>query len=352
MEILKKVNSSRRHLMRGMTKNIGRQRTKSPNKPEIAPQINRILISRPNSRLGNLLLITPLLEEVAATFPTCKIDLFVRGNLAPIIFKNYPNVNKIITLPGKPFKFLREYIYGWLAVRSQRYDLVINVDKNSSSGRLSTQFSNAKYKIFGDTNDRIILQHRDQDHMAKQPVYMFRDYLNDLGIMPANREVAPLNLKLSAEEIDQGRKVLRDLVKNDKQTIAIFTFATGNKRYSESWWKDFYERLKSEYPNYNIIEILPVENISQIGFEGTSFYSRDIREIGAVLANTSLFIGADSGIMHLASAAQVPTVGLFAVTELAKYQPYNNNSVAINTNTSHADDWSETINRILLAKER
>jgi ADP-heptose:LPS heptosyltransferase len=349
MEILKKVNNSRRNLMRGITRNIGGHRLNHIVKPEVPPQINRVLISRPNNRLGNLLLITPLLEEVSDTFPNCKIDLFVRGNLAPILFHNYPNINSIIGLPGKPFKFLAEYVKAWLSLRRQRYDLVINVDKDSSSGRLSTKFSNAKYKIFGDTNERIVLQHRDQDHMAKQPVYTFRDYLNDLGIMPRSKEVAPLDLKLTEPEIEEGRQVLKNLVNNDKKSIAIFTYATGTKRYSESWWKEFYERLKSEYTDYNIIEILPAENVSQIGFEAPSFYSTDIRQIASVLANTAIFIGADSGIMHLASASRTPTVALFSVTEANRYAPYNKKSVGINTNTSHANDWIESINSILLS---
>jgi hypothetical protein len=38
------------------------------------------------------------------------------------------------------------------------------------------------------------------------------------------------------------------------------------------------------------------ENVSQIAFKPT-FYSKDIREIGAVIANTEIFIGADSGII-------------------------------------------------------
>jgi ADP-heptose:LPS heptosyltransferase len=40
-------------------------------------------------------------------------------------------------------------------------------------------------------------------------------------------------------------------------------------------------------------------------------YSKDVREIGALMANTEVFIGGDSGIMHLASASKVSTVGLF-----------------------------------------
>jgi hypothetical protein len=70
-----------------------------------------------------------------------------------------------------------------------------------------------------------------------------------------------------------------------------------------------YDRLKAEYSNYNIIEVLPVENVSQIGFKAPTFYSKDVREIGALMANTEVFIGGDSGIMHLASASKVS--GLF-----------------------------------------
>ena len=106
-------------------------------------------------------------------------------------------------------------------------------------------------------------------------------------------------------------------------------------------------QLKTKYDDYNIIEVLPVENISQIGFKAPTFYSKDIREIGSVIANTEIFIGADSGIMHLASAALTTTVGLFSRPNQNKYEPYNNNSVAINTNTSTTEESIKVINNIL-----
>jgi ADP-heptose:LPS heptosyltransferase len=46
------------------------------------------------------------------------------------------------------------------------------------------------------------------------------------------------------------------------------------------------------------------------------------------MANTEVFIGGDSGIMHLASASKVST-GLFSRDNINMYAPYNNNSVAI-----------------------
>ena len=346
MNIKRDINALRRKLMHSLTKNIGTTHFE-PNTDLTKVVIKRILICRPNPRLGNQLLITPLVQEVIATFPECEIDLFVNGGLAQIVFKNYKNVKRIIQLPRKPFKELIKYSQGWMALRKHNYDIVINVVEGSSSGRLSAQFANSKYKFFGDDIADLQLKYQDYGHIAKQPVYNFRYYLTKLGFKENDKPVPSLDLKLSNSEIAEGQKLLQEIVKNDKKTICIFTFATGAKCYPESWWEPFYERLKSEYPNYNIIEILPVENVSQIGFKAPTFYSKDIREMGSLIANTEVFIGADSGIMHLASSAQTPTVGLFSGTNINMYTPYNNNSVSIDTNSGTADDWIKIIDRIL-----
>lgn len=347
MSVLKKVNTFRRSLMRSLTKNIGKPRSDQDIILVDKSEIRRVLICRPNARLGNLLLITPLVQEVTEMFPNCKVDLFVKGTLTPIIFENYPNINKIIDLPKKPFSNLLKYLNVWISIKRQKYDIAINVDQNSSSGRLAVQFSNAKYKFYGDSNDDAQLVKNDYDHIAKYPVYNFRYYLTKLGFAKRNKIVAPIDLKLSSSEIAQGRKIINDLVHNSKKTIAIFTYATGAKCLSEEWWENFYEQLKEEYKDYNIIEILPVENVSQIGFQALSFYSKDIREIGAVIANTDLFIGADSGIMHLASAVQTPTIGLFSVSNLKKYEPYDNCSLGIDVNQYITRDYLKNINAIL-----
>ncbi|MDN3674308.1 glycosyltransferase family 9 protein [Flavobacterium branchiarum] len=333
MKFLKSINIVRRNLMHRLTKNIGYSKPSKKSNSIIKSDIKRVLISRPNARLGNLLLITPLLEEVINTFPGCKIDLFVKGSLAPILFENYDNVDKIIQLPKKPFNSLLQYVKVCISLRKQHYDIAINVDKNSSSGRLSVKFSNSKFKFFGDpTTEDIQLKYNDYEHIAKYPVYNFRSFLNEIGITPSNTPISALNLKLSNSEITEGKKTLENLIDNNKKTICIYTYATGDKCHSKSWWSKFYKRLKTKYPDYNIIEILPIENVSQINFKAPHFYSKDIREIGALIANTEVFIGADCGIMHLASAVQTPTVGLFSISEQKKYEPYCNHSMAINTN--------------------
>ena len=124
MAILNKINVFRRGLMRNLTKNIGKARSQGDIILVDKNDIKKILICRPNGRLGNLLLITPLVQEVTEIFPNCKVDLFVKGTLAPIIFENYDNIGKIIDLPRKPFKSLLKYLNVWISIKKQNYDII------------------------------------------------------------------------------------------------------------------------------------------------------------------------------------------------------------------------------------
>ena len=75
MSSLKKVsiNKVRRGLMRILTKNIGNANISKSGTIDKS-KIKKVLICRPNGRLGNMLLVTPLIQEVSAVFPGCKID--------------------------------------------------------------------------------------------------------------------------------------------------------------------------------------------------------------------------------------------------------------------------------------
>lgn len=341
------INAVRRKITRSLTKNIGTTKFNQNTNSNSKTDFKNVLICRPNHRLGNLLLITPLVQEINNTFPDCKIDIFIKGGLGPIVFKNYPSVENFIVLPRKPFKDFINYVKVWFKIKQKKYDLVINIDKGSSSGRLSTQFANADFKFFGELNEEIVQNHPDYKHMAKYPIYELRHYLNQLGFQNLQKEIPTINIKLSDKELQDAKEILDEIVPNNKKTIAIFTFATGAKCYSPEWWNPVYEKLVATFPDYNIVEVLPVENVSQIGFKAPSFYSKDVREIAAFIANTEVFIGADSGIMHLACASQTPVLGLFSVTVPEKYEPYGNNSIAIDTNKTDLDSMIAIVKKQL-----
>ena len=59
-------------------------------------------------------------------------------------------------------------------------------------------------------------------------------------------------------------------------------------------------------------------------------------EVVAVLNQAQLFIGNDSGLMHMAAASGAPTIGLFGPTDAAVYQPAGRAAIAVVADTMQA----------------
>lgn len=325
MSLKDSINRLRRIIMHALTSGIGNQK-----RFQTAPDdVHRILVSRPNARLGNQLLITPLLQELATVFPNAKTDLFVRGSLAHVLFQNYTGIDRIIELPGKPFNHLITYFSVWLRLLTSHYDLAVNAESGSSTGRLSIKFTHAKYKVYDLTDPELQKRYADYRHMAKHPVYTLRKQLGQ----EISRPIQPLSVKLTSEEKNQGRNLLQKFVGNQKKTICLYTYATGGKCYSKQWWKNLHQRLQQHLQNrFNIIEILPKENVSQIDFAVPHFYSTNIRELAAFISASDFFISADCGMMHLATASGTTTLGLFSSTNPLCYAPYGRQNIALDTN--------------------
>jgi ADP-heptose:LPS heptosyltransferase len=347
---LGKVNEFRRKITNSLTNSLGKSLCSISDLKRIddVSSIKKILIIRPNHRLGNMLLITPLVQEVQEIFPNATISFFVKGGLSPILFQNYDKIDRYYILPKKHFKELFTYLKSWFSMISTKHDLVINVAQISSSGKLATKFSKSKYKFFGNEFDNLIKFSAEQSHFAKLPVYKFRNYIYTSPEEIYAKPIKEIDLKLSEKELAKGKSLVIEIIPNpSKETIAIFTFATGNKCYLKKWWMEFYEKLILNFPNYNIIEVLPVENVSQINFKAPTFYSKDIREIASFISNTKIFIGADSGMMHLACATKTNVIGLFSVTPKEKYGPFGNRKIGINTNEVSKDGIIESVKNML-----
>lgn len=73
-----------------------------------------------------------------------------------------------------------------------------------------------------------------------------------------------------------------------------------------------------------LFEILPAERlIDAIG--------QPLGRVGAMLERADLFIGNDSGLMHMAAALQVPTLGLFGPSQIDRYRPWGSMTAALRT---------------------
>jgi ADP-heptose:LPS heptosyltransferase len=96
------------------------------------------------------------------------------------------------------------------------------------------------------------------------------------------------------------------------QWIAVSTGATWRtKRWPLSAWTALCNTLHDH--DYQLIQI--GQGDDRIGLDHDYVDRTSIREAGAILSHCSLFIGCDSGLLHLAAAVRTPAIGLFGPTD-------------------------------------
>ena len=169
-----------------------------------------------------------------------------------------------------------------------------------------------------------IAETSDEAHAAKLPVYLLRKTMG-VGGDPVSWTYPELDLRLSAAERELGRDSLAAVVASEKSArgvIGVYAFATGVKNYPREWWERFLAVLGARYPDHVIVEIVPGFGRSLLGDRYPTYFSGDIRKLGGVLSNLSLYVSADCGIMHLAAASGAPTVGIFSVTDIPGWSVY------------------------------
>ena len=60
-----------------------------------------------------------------------------------------------------------------------------------------------------------------------------------------------------------------------------------------------------------------------------------LAEMFVIMKRSKLFIGNDSGLMHLAALSEIPTIGLFGPSDVKKYSPVGSKTLAITTSKSY-----------------
>ena len=302
--------------------------------------IYRILVCRPNHRLGNTILLTPLISELERIYKGAEIDIISEGDIAREVFESFFSVKHIYCLPKRGFKHPVPFLGLLLKVRKTTYDLIVDPCVGSGFARALTKFFRGRYKLgFSDTLEGSGLTHAvpvavAMRHMAQRPVNLVRAALAPAG--GCGDAYPSLDIRLTDAERAQGRAAIQQLLSDSMQTVTppvvgIFANATGAKRYPASWWSEFIAAFKEASPQASLIELIPMHGHSMLGEAWPGYYSSDIRRMGAVMAGMDLMISADCGVMHLAVASKVPTVGMFCVTDADVYSPYGLGSCSMHT---------------------
>lgn len=251
----------------------------------------RILFIAPN-RIGDAVVASGLLDHLVSTHPEARFTVAC-GTPAGGVFQRMPNLESLILVEKRPRNM--HWLTLWRQVVRRRWDLVVDI-KGSALGYLVWARRRA---VFRGGRGR-----------------MFEQYAAALGVSPAPRPVA----WTAAADRDKAEMLL-----GDGPIIALGPTANWDgKVWPAPRFAALVQRLRAE--------ALPGARVAVFGGPGGRERAMaapllaalpdatdlcgtlTLAEATACIARCSVYVGNDSGLMHLAAATGTPTVGLCGAT--------------------------------------
>ncbi len=267
------------------------------------------------TRLGDAVLSTGLLDYLWRTYPEGKVTVAC-GPIAASVFEGFPNVERIIPMKKKPRS--GHWVDLWKAAVGTKWDMVIDL-RNSAVSRLV--LAKQRY-IFGGRVDK-------DAHKVEQAAQTMR-----LDDAPAPK------LYFTPEQ----QAFARNLIPAGGPVIAVGPSANwiGKTWPAENFIEVVRWITSKEGPFYNarvavfaapgeeaqarpVLDSVPADRRIDGIAKGTP------GEAAAALALCDFYIGNDSGLMHAAAAAGVPTFGLFGPSYPHLYAPWGDHTGYITT---------------------
>jgi heptosyltransferase-3 len=261
-----------------------------------------------SNRIGDCVISSGILREIARQVPGAEITVACGRPPAPF-FRSAPGVEQVIVLDKK--KAAGHWLDLWRQVVGTRWALVIDIRGSALAYLLNAE-------------RRIVYNRRWETGLPKV------EMVSNLMGAPA-----PLEPELF---IDDRARVEAAAVIDPALATApgpIIALAPIAHQPGKSWpaerWGLLVERLKAE-PRFAGWRFMPVGGpgdrppatpaLQAAGALAIDFVGQgDILASAAAIDRAALFVGNDSGLMHVAAAAGKPTLGLFGPTEWWLYGP-------------------------------
>ena len=265
-----------------------------------------------STRIGDAVLSTGLIDHLIRAHPDARFTIAV-GRVAEGVFRRMPNLDRVIPIEKKRFGL--HWLGLWSQVAFTRWDLVVDLRGSAIAWLL-------------------LARRRAVMRGGRRPGHRLLHIAQTLGLAPAPRPVAwfgPAEAARAEALLPSGSPVLalgptanwvRKVWPADRfLTLARLLTGPGGAlegaRIAVLGGPGAQEREMAA----SVLAGLPGA-IDLVG-------ALDLPEAAAVLARCALFVGNDSGLMHLSAATGTPTVGLFGPTPASEYAPVGARALAV-----------------------
>ncbi len=256
------------------------------------------------SNIGDAIMTTPVLEALHDEYGDAVIDI-VAGERCAEVFQHCPYRGEILLKDKR--KFLRGYPDLLRQCRQHHYELVVDLRTDGFAWLLRTQRRLQKKKSTTAT------LHSVEQHLSVLPDGMAAGQQTQIWLSDADRQFAQDQLAT----IDNTR---------------LLAIAPGCGGPEKVWPSAHFAELAKKLSTQ-------LAGVVLLGGDGDRQYSEPLRQrldgqlvdltgkttvlqAAAVIQSCRLFVGNDSGLGHVASAVQTPTLTLFGVGYPDRYRPW------------------------------
>jgi ADP-heptose:LPS heptosyltransferase len=288
-------------------------------------QVEKILLVRPSSRMGHLILATPAIFLFRKSFPNARID-FVGSPISEKLFCNLP-VDHHFCIRRFPLSFWA-YLALIKRIRSVDYDLAVDLScSESGTSSFIVRFSGARFRVGLQGEWDRWFNVRIPRPPDENKYTILSAFLRTLGL-GGIQETFP-SLLLSSAEKEKGKQRIETLVRQDRGPI-VGVFVGGRKSKAKRWpIKNFCQLITALYlQGANVVTFFGPEEKNLIGFFSDALdsgipliFEPSLRDFAAMVSNLDLFITCDSGPMHLACALGTRTVAIFQNRNFDRWGP-------------------------------
>lgn len=273
--------------------------------PKTAPKVLFVT----SNRIGDCVISSGVIREIGRQLPGARITVASGRPPAPL-FRSAPGVERVIILDKK--KMAGHWVDLWKQVVGTRWDLVIDIRSSAISYLIPAK--------------RRVIYNRSWETGVRKVEMVSR-----LMGSPA-----PLDPEIFLD--DQARVEAAAVIDPQLATAPgpIIAMAPIAHQPGKSWpadrWAGLVEMLKADarFEGWRFMLVggpgdqpPAAPALAAAGDRGIDFVGKgDILASAAAIDRAALFVGNDSGLMHVSAAAGRPTLGLFGPTEWWLYGPW------------------------------
>lgn len=298
------------------------------------PSVRRVLLIRLRS-IGDTILMTPCLAALKSWRPDLDIAVLSESLSAPVL-EDHPLVDKLL-IAGRTFS---ERARLTLQMRRMRFDAAFNMHGGTTATILA-RLSGARYQVgYGDYNLSRMLNRRAPSpdvilnrasmHSVEQQLAL----LHWSG-MPWLDEWPRLILQTDPQNETLARERLARLgIKSGFAAIAPAA-ALESKRWPAHKFSEVIDHLSLQWDLPSVIFAGPgQERVADEAATGSRakpvvVTGVSLKELIALLGLASIYVGNDSGPMHIAAALDRPVVAVFGSSNAEVWHPWTDSAYRI-----------------------